>query len=77
MTLLSSRYHSICGWGVPMALQVRVSTSPAVSIGLLSTVSSVASAMVGGTAEYVIEIVKKMIDCVLSLSLSVCVCVCV
>ena len=36
-----------------MALQVRVSGSPAVSIGLLFTGSSVASAMVGVTAEYV------------------------
>ena len=36
-----------------MAVQVRVRGSPAVSIGLLSTVSSVVSATVGVTAEYV------------------------
>ena len=47
------RYHWVSGRGDPMALQVRVSASPAVSIGLLFTESSGNSRMVGVTAEYV------------------------
>ena len=53
MIMLSPRYHSICGRGVPVALQVRVRESPADSIGLLFTESSGDSRMVGVTAEYV------------------------
>ena len=53
MIMLSPRYHSISGRGVPMAVQVRVRGSPAVSIGLLFTGSSGDLGMVGVTAEYV------------------------
>ena len=56
MIMLSPRYHSISGRGVPVAVQVRVRGSPAISIGLLFTGSSVASAMVGVTAEYLYTI---------------------
>ena len=48
-----------------MAVQVRVSGSPAVSIGLLFTVSSGDSATVGITAEYVHYRKEALCDCAL------------
>ena len=65
MIMMSPRYHSICGRGVPVAVQVRVRGSPAVSIGLLFTGSLGDSGMVGVTAEYVHYRKEALCDCAL------------
>ena len=45
----SPSYQSICGRGIPMEVQVTVSVSLVISVGLMFTVLSEASAMAGGT----------------------------